>query len=51
MRAVGINPAPRAVYGTVSAYDDATKTLSLLGGSLLVDVSQRAWSVPMGTTR
>jgi hypothetical protein len=43
IRAVGLNPAPgpvpRAVYGTVIAYDDATKTLTLLGGGIVIDVS------------
>ena len=39
IRAARVNPAPRALYGTVSSYDDATKTLTLLGGSIAVDVS------------
>jgi hypothetical protein len=39
VRAVGLTPAPRAVYGTVSTYDDAKKLLTLLGGAITVDVS------------
>ena len=46
--AVGLTPTPRAVYGTVSSYDEATKTLTLLDGAITVDVSHARVVSPDG---